>query len=265
MQISLIHGDCLMELKRLPNKSVHAVITDPPADIPYLTQSEWGIDNRHKLILNCFKELLRITVPGSYALVWSLPKESHRTAWAIEEAGWRVIDVVCHHFGTGQPKSGRLKPATEFWILAQNGSGRSLNAKECMVLDPSNLPMKWSSPRGGFWGQKNNDNAVLIPNESGRWPSNLVVDEAVAELLPRFFYVKKPLGSARNGHPTQKPDDLMEYLVRLISFPGETVTDPFAGSGSTGVAAKSQGRSFVGIEKDPTYYELARARLGETP
>jgi DNA modification methylase len=86
------------------------------------------------------------------------------------------------------------------------------------------------------------------------------VDEAMAELLPRFFYVKKPLMSARVGHPTQKPDELMKYLVKLVSFEGETVIDPFVGSGSTGVAALLERRNFIGIEKDEKYAKLARSR-----
>lgn len=65
-----------------------------------------------------------------------------------------------------------------------------------------------------------------------------------------------------NTHPTVKPTKLMAYLIRLITPPGGTVLDPFAGSGSTGVAAKEEGFGFIGIEKDPEYYEIAKERLG---
>ncbi len=65
----------------------------------------------------------------------------------------------------------------------------------------------------------------------------------------------------RNDHPTQKPLDLMLQLVADFTNPGEVVLDPFAGSGTTGVACLRLGRRFVGIEKDPTFAALARERL----
>lgn len=72
-----------------------------------------------------------------------------------------------------------------------------------------------------------------------------------------------------NNHPTVKPVALMRWLVRLITPENGTVLDPFAGSGSTGVACHAEGFSFVGIESDPAYVEIARRRLdaaqSETP
>ncbi|MDQ3815423.1 MAG: site-specific DNA-methyltransferase [Armatimonadota bacterium] len=62
-------------------------------------------------------------------------------------------------------------------------------------------------------------------------------------------------------HPTQKPLELMQWLVRGYSNPGETVLDPFMGSGTTGAACLATGRKFIGIESDYSYYKVARARL----
>ena len=67
--------------------------------------------------------------------------------------------------------------------------------------------------------------------------------------------------SNRNHHPTVKPLALMRYLCRLITPPGGIVLDPFMGSGSTGKAALSEGFGFIGIERDPEYFEIARARI----
>ena len=64
-----------------------------------------------------------------------------------------------------------------------------------------------------------------------------------------------------NHHPTVKPQHLMRWLCRLITPPGGIVLDPFAGSGSTGVAALSEGFEFIGVEVDPEYVQIARARL----
>jgi site-specific DNA-methyltransferase (adenine-specific) len=66
---------------------------------------------------------------------------------------------------------------------------------------------------------------------------------------------------ARNFHPTVKPTDLMRYLCRLVTQPGGTVLDPFMGSGSTGKAAMAEGFRFVGIERDPEYFNIAKARV----
>jgi DNA modification methylase len=67
--------------------------------------------------------------------------------------------------------------------------------------------------------------------------------------------------AARTGHQTQKPQSLMRELIQLFSDPGELIADPFAGSGSTGVAAIAEGRRFIGWEKDPHWAEVAQARI----
>ena len=66
---------------------------------------------------------------------------------------------------------------------------------------------------------------------------------------------------AKRLHPTQKPVDLLEYLVKTYTNPGETVLDNCMGAGSTGVACMNTGREFVGIELDPEYYQLAKERI----
>lgn len=64
-------------------------------------------------------------------------------------------------------------------------------------------------------------------------------------------------------HPTQKPVALMKYLIRTYTNPGDVVLDNCMGSGTTGVACANTGRRFIGIEKEPKYFEIARARLDE--
>ena len=87
----------------------------------------------------------------------------------------------------------------------------------------------------------------------------------------RYFYCAKTskeerkfgLGGevAANTHPTVKPVELMRYLVRLVTPKGGVVLDPFMGSGSTGMAAREEDYSFIGIEKESEYYEIAKARI----
>ena len=66
---------------------------------------------------------------------------------------------------------------------------------------------------------------------------------------------------AKRLHPTQKPVDLLEYLVKTYTNPGETVLDNCMGAGSTGIACMNTGREFVGIELDPEYYQIAKERI----
>ena len=80
----------------------------------------------------------------------------------------------------------------------------------------------------------------------------------------RFFYTAKASRSDRglgNDHPTVKPSKLMRWLVRLIAPPGGTVLDPFLGSGTTAVACVLEGFSCIGIEREPHYLDIARARV----
>ena len=88
----------------------------------------------------------------------------------------------------------------------------------------------------------------------------------------RYFYTSKASksertedGSIENHHPTVKPLDLAEWLVRLVTAEGQTVLDPFAGSGTIPKAAKQIRRQFIGIERQAKYADVARVRCGLTP
>ncbi len=69
----------------------------------------------------------------------------------------------------------------------------------------------------------------------------------------------------KNNHPTVKPTKLMQYLVRLVTPPNGICLDPFMGSGSTGKACKKEHFDFIGIELDPEYLEIAKARIENLP
>lgn len=106
---------------------------------------------------------------------------------------------------------------------------------------------------------------MVTPERTGRWPANLIHDggECFGE-QSRFFYCAKASKKDRdenNNHPTVKPTDLMRYLCRLVTPPGGIILDPFMGSGSTGKAAKLEGFDFIGIERDESYFHIAKARI----
>jgi site-specific DNA-methyltransferase (adenine-specific) len=86
----------------------------------------------------------------------------------------------------------------------------------------------------------------------------------------RGVYTHNTNGPQRDGrHPTEKPLSLMAEIIADFTKPGDTILDPFMGSGTTGVAAVRAGRNFIGIERDPKYFEIARSRIaaveGEDP
>ena len=105
----VVQGDSADLLRELPDASVDAVVTDPPAGISFMGRS-WdgdhgGRDNWVKAFTALYKECLRALKPGGHAIVWALPRTSHWTATALEDAGFEVRDIIHHHFGSGFPKS----------------------------------------------------------------------------------------------------------------------------------------------------------------
>ncbi len=106
----------------------------------------------------------------------------------------------------------------------------------------------------------------------GRWPANAIFDEAAILPIDRqygasaFFYCAKPRADERgdgNTHATVKPLALMRYLIGLVTVEGQTVLDPFAGSGSTGVAALQMHRLAKLIELGADHADIIRARLSD--
>lgn len=112
------------------------------------------------------------------------------------------------------------------------------------------------------------ENAAMSGPNTERVPSQSFGDSGKASrYFPRFVYQAKAddrragLLDVTNKHPTHKSPELMRWLVRLITPPGGLVLDSFAGSGTTGVACIHEGARFLGIERDPEHFAVARSRL----
>ena len=105
----IIHGECLAKLKRMVPRSFDSLVTDPPAGIAFMGKSwdkdKGGRDQWIDWMTQVMKECHRVLKPGAHGFVWALPRTSHWTATACENAGFQIRDVVMHLFGSGFPKS----------------------------------------------------------------------------------------------------------------------------------------------------------------
>lgn len=107
--MKLFNDDCLNILKTLPENSIDALVTDPPAGISFMGKSwdsdKGGRDAWISWMTEVMSETIRVLKPGAHGLVWAIPRTSHWTATALENAGFEVRDVITHLFGSGFPKS----------------------------------------------------------------------------------------------------------------------------------------------------------------
>jgi hypothetical protein len=188
MTRAIIHeGDALAVLSRLDTASCDAMVTDPPAGIGFMGR-EWDKDKGGRRewvawLAGVMAEARRVLAPGAHALVWALPRTSHWTATAMEDAGYEVRDVITHHFGTGFPKSkAALKPATEHWILCRApGAKGALNVDECRIdgsVPSVPQPAGGSGQVYGFRNGVGRSGEMSRPHAAGRWPANLVLSHA---------------------------------------------------------------------------------------
>jgi hypothetical protein len=107
--MKLILGDSLQKLKDLPTSTIDCVVTDPPAGISFMSRGwdsdKGGRDQWIAWLEEIMRECFRVLKPGAHAFVWGLPRTSHWTATAIENAGFEIRDVCVHLYGSGFPKS----------------------------------------------------------------------------------------------------------------------------------------------------------------
>jgi len=111
MNPQLINGDCIEEMKKMPENSVDSIITDPPYELGFMGKS-WdntGIANDVKM----WQEALRILKPGGYLLSFGGTRTYHRMACAIEDAGFEIRDMVEYLYGSGFPKSLNIGKAVD--------------------------------------------------------------------------------------------------------------------------------------------------------
>ncbi|MCM2973752.1 DNA-methyltransferase [Larsenimonas suaedae] len=285
----VINGDCIEELKKLPDNSVHLILSD----IPYgIGADEWDVlhsntnsaymgnspaqqkagsvfQRRGKPINGwseadreipkqyyewCSlwaKEWLRVLKPGGSAIVFAGRRYAPRCVVALEDAGFNFRDMLSWVKPRATHRAQRLS-------IVYDRRGGEDDAEEWTGwrignLRPSFEPIIWC-----FKPYKHTiaDNVL----EHGVGAYNQDAFEAATGHIKNIIEMGMEKGEG-GLHPAQKPAKLLEVLISLVTKPGHVVLDPFAGSGSTGAAAANLGRKFIMIEKDQEIFSTMKGRL----
>ena len=119
----VVQGDALEILRSLAPETVDACVTDPPAGISFMGRAwdgdKGGRDQWIAWLSSIMAEVLRVLRPGAHALVWAIPRTSHWTATALEDAGFEIRDVITYIHGQGFPKSMDVSKAIDRHLGAE--------------------------------------------------------------------------------------------------------------------------------------------------
>lgn len=180
---TIIKGDCLDVFRDV--RGLGAIVSDLPSGTGFMGRG-WDKDRGGRSAwIAYWAERLAVArdacVDDAVGLFWALPRTAHWTATAVEDAGWRIQDVIVHVFGQGWPKGkSALKPAAEHWILARKGSP-GLGIDACRVLrGGENLGRQHGSNAFGIvsddaWKAKD---ITSTSHPLGSWPTNFVMSHA---------------------------------------------------------------------------------------
>jgi DNA modification methylase len=249
MKVELILGDCLEKMKDIPDRSIDLVLADPPYG--NIAQSWDSIIPFEPM----WKELLRVVKErGTICLFGTEPFSSSLRLSNIEHFKYDWIWQKTLPSGFLNAKN---KPLKEHEIISVFSLGTTANgSKRKMFYYPQMKegykPYKKkqvNDPRVGYVAAGNRTPYLDTFSESKkgeRYPTTILK------------YSNNNHGSK---HPTQKPVELLEYIIRTYTLEGETVLDFVFGSGSTGIACVNTNRNFIGIELDEIYFNIAKERI----
>ena len=161
-----------------------------------------------------------------------------------------------------------VKNYSHDWIWEKPNSPSGLHAKyHPMKVHESVIVFKSSTKAVNYYPQMTEGKPYTWDSQRSKGEANghSNNNKKIDERTTRYPRTVQKFKQDRGLHPTQKPLELMRYLVETYTKPGDLVLDITMGSGTTGVACKSLGRRFIGIELDKTYYETVKKRIGEEP
>jgi site-specific DNA-methyltransferase (adenine-specific) len=239
MTVQLFQGDCLEVMPTLPAQSVDAIITD----LPYgTTACKWDDIIPFDPMWLAIKRILKPN--GIFITTASQPFTS---ALVMSNPAWFRYELIWEKNQGSSPGLAKYRPMPAHENILIFGKG---------VYNPQ--------MRSGFKPWKRIDSGKKLKNEHGYGYKNQTgfVKQGGETRYPlsviKVNYIK---GCNKQLHPTQKPVDLYEYLIKTYTNPGETVLDFCFGSCTTGEACIKTGRNFIGIEKDPSYFAIGETRI----
>lgn len=237
---AIIHaGDCLEIMAGIPDCSIDAVIADPPYGT---TACKWDS-----------------VIP--FAPMWEQLKRLAKPRAAIVLFGSQPFTSA---LVMSNPAMFRYE-----WVWEKSISAGFMHAKHAPMKAHENVIVFGAmTPRyfpqmdsGAPYSDGSRRRTLGIYGEETS--KSLKTKSAISNSGTRYPKSVRRFPNPNNGiaHPTQKPVPLLEYLIRTYTNEGDTVLDFCAGSGSTGVAAITTGRNFIGIEREPQYVAVARQRI----
>ena len=251
-KVKLYKGDCLEVMKTISDKSIDAIITDPPYGT---TACKWDSVIDFYLM---WEQLNRIIKPnGAIVLFGSEPFSSHLRMSNIKNYKY---DWIWDKMNAGGFVTAKYKPLSVFesvCIFSKNGNRTNYYPIMELAENKNKRPREKTNRRKAENSQSMSSGYFKCSkthNENLRYPQNILTyNNRVGDL-----------NSLNRVHPTQKPVLLMEYLIKTYTNENETVLDFTMGSGTTGVACKNTNRNFIGIEMDENYFNIAQKRIKET-
>ena len=237
--MQLLHGDCLELMKSIPDGSVDAIITDPPYGT---TACKWDSVIPFEPM---WAELKRIIKPnGAIVLFGSEPFSSALRISNIKQYKYDWIWEKEQGLGNLNAKKRPLIKTEQISVFYY---------KQCIynpqMTEGKPYKIKRNKNTSEFLGKNGTKDGYITDNDGERYPVNILK-------------YKRPLKN--RYHPTQKPVELIEYLIKTYTQENETVLDFTMGSGTTGVACKNLNRNFIGIELDKGYFNIAKERINNT-
>lgn len=246
MTVQLYCGDCMEIMRQLPDNSIDAVITDPP----------YGHNNNNKGDLIARREAA--LGAGDYDAerddrpIANDGPEANAIFRALLPEVVRVLNPGCCFCCCGG--GGGPDPQFARWSLWIDDTP-GLAFKQMVVWD--------KGPMGMGWHYRRSYETILVAQRQGAKCAWFDDSHRIENIIRPGDYGIRKIIPSKDQHPTQKPVELAAHFIRLHTRPGDTVLDPFMGSGTTGVAAVKLGRNFIGIEIDKGYFEIAQKRIAE--
>ena len=237
---TLFKGDCLEVMKEIPNKSVDMIL----CDLPYgTTDCKWDVVIPFEPLWEQYKRIIKDR--GAIVLFGSEPFSSKLRMSNIK--GYKY-DWIWDKVSVSNPQLAKKQPLKNFELISVFGVGSA-----GINYYPQGL-VKMEEPR--FRHERTTGTEKLRHLRRSKDCVQTYTNYPKALSL-RFSRPSKPI------HPTQKPIELLKYLIKTYTNEGEIVLDNAMGSGSTGVACLNTNRKFIGIELDDKYFDMACNRISE--